>query len=144
MQVEQLRTASGQPINVPLLITPQVFGDDRGFFFESWNQRRFDDAGPRSLKLLFGLGFWHTTCGVGSGECFQHGEQPVPLRRFGGRGLQSARGPQWRPGESLAVLPFQPSGDTSCRRVRCRPCPNDSWNHQGFQGLQPNLNAAAA
>ena len=44
MQVEQLRTASGQPINGPLLITPQVFGDDRGFFFESWNQRRFDDA----------------------------------------------------------------------------------------------------
>ncbi len=44
MQVEQLRTASGQPINGPLLITPQVFGDDRGFFYESWNQRRFDDA----------------------------------------------------------------------------------------------------
>jgi dTDP-4-dehydrorhamnose 3,5-epimerase-like enzyme len=39
MQVEQLRTASGQPINGPLLITPQVFGDDRGFFFESRNQR---------------------------------------------------------------------------------------------------------
>ncbi len=28
----------------PLLITPQVFGDDRGFFYESWNQRRFDEA----------------------------------------------------------------------------------------------------
>jgi dTDP-4-dehydrorhamnose 3,5-epimerase len=23
-----------------LLLTPQVFGDDRGFFFESWNQQR--------------------------------------------------------------------------------------------------------
>jgi dTDP-4-dehydrorhamnose 3,5-epimerase len=44
MQVEQLSTASGQTMQGPLLITPQVFADDRGFFFESWNQRRFDDA----------------------------------------------------------------------------------------------------
>jgi dTDP-4-dehydrorhamnose 3,5-epimerase len=28
----------------PLLITPQIFGDDRGFFYESWNQHRFDQA----------------------------------------------------------------------------------------------------
>jgi dTDP-4-dehydrorhamnose 3,5-epimerase len=28
----------------PLLITPRQFGDDRGFFFESWNQRSFDEA----------------------------------------------------------------------------------------------------
>jgi dTDP-4-dehydrorhamnose 3,5-epimerase len=28
----------------PLLIAPQVFGDDRGFFFESWNQRCFDEV----------------------------------------------------------------------------------------------------
>jgi dTDP-4-dehydrorhamnose 3,5-epimerase len=44
MQVEQLRTTSGQLMEGPLLITPQVFGDDRGFFYESWNQRRFDEA----------------------------------------------------------------------------------------------------
>jgi dTDP-4-dehydrorhamnose 3,5-epimerase len=44
MQVEQLQTPSGQPLDGPLLITPQLFGDDRGFFYESWNQRRFDDA----------------------------------------------------------------------------------------------------
>lgn len=44
MQVEQLRTATGQVIEGPLLITPRVFADDRGFFYESWNQRRFDDA----------------------------------------------------------------------------------------------------
>ena len=44
MRVEQLSTASGQLMQGPLLITPQVFGDDRGFFFESWNQRRFDEA----------------------------------------------------------------------------------------------------
>ena len=44
MQVKPLRTAAGLVMEGPLLITPQVFGDDRGFFFESWNQRRFDEA----------------------------------------------------------------------------------------------------
>ena len=27
------------------LIEPRVFGDARGFFFESWNRRTFADAG---------------------------------------------------------------------------------------------------
>ena len=44
MQVEQLRSATGAMVEGPLLITPQVFGDERGWFFESWNQRRFDEA----------------------------------------------------------------------------------------------------
>lgn len=29
----------------PLVIEPQVFGDERGFFMESWNSARFADAG---------------------------------------------------------------------------------------------------
>jgi dTDP-4-dehydrorhamnose 3,5-epimerase len=28
-----------------LLIEPRVFGDDRGFLFESWNEKRFAEAG---------------------------------------------------------------------------------------------------
>ncbi len=28
-----------------MIITPRVFGDDRGFFLESWNARAFADAG---------------------------------------------------------------------------------------------------
>lgn len=44
MQFEQLKTPKGQTIDGPLLITPQAFGDERGWFFESWNQRKFDDA----------------------------------------------------------------------------------------------------
>ena len=43
MPAETLCSASGQPLSGPLLITPQVFGDDRGFFYESWNERRFRD-----------------------------------------------------------------------------------------------------
>ena len=30
-----------------LVITPKVFGDERGFFFESWNERSFAQAGIR-------------------------------------------------------------------------------------------------
>ena len=40
----QLFTAAGQPLSGPLLITPQMFGDDRGFFYESWNERSFQSA----------------------------------------------------------------------------------------------------
>lgn len=29
-------------VHGPLLLTPRVFGDARGFFFESWNQRQWD------------------------------------------------------------------------------------------------------
>jgi dTDP-4-dehydrorhamnose 3,5-epimerase len=31
-----------------LLIEPKVFGDSRGFFFESWNEREFERAGIRA------------------------------------------------------------------------------------------------
>ena len=44
MQAEQLTSALGSVIDGPLLIKPKVFGDDRGWFFESWNQQRFDDS----------------------------------------------------------------------------------------------------
>ena len=43
MPAELLFTADGHSVQGPLLITPQVFGDERGFFFESWNERRFRD-----------------------------------------------------------------------------------------------------
>jgi dTDP-4-dehydrorhamnose 3,5-epimerase len=41
------------PLNVPdvLLIEPQVFDDDRGFFYESFNQNKFEEA--TGLKINF-------------------------------------------------------------------------------------------
>jgi dTDP-4-dehydrorhamnose 3,5-epimerase len=41
------------PLAIPdvLLIEPQVFGDDRGFFFESFNQNQFEEA--TGLKINF-------------------------------------------------------------------------------------------
>jgi dTDP-4-dehydrorhamnose 3,5-epimerase len=38
------------PTRLPevLLIEPKVFGDARGFFFESWNERQFEHAGIKA------------------------------------------------------------------------------------------------
>jgi dTDP-4-dehydrorhamnose 3,5-epimerase len=49
MRADPLLTSAGTPLagdrhQVPLLLTPRLFGDDRGFFFESWNQRSFAAA----------------------------------------------------------------------------------------------------
>src|SRR5690606_11663204 len=35
-----------------LLIEPKVFGDDRGFFFESFNQKIFEDAVGRPVTFV--------------------------------------------------------------------------------------------
>ena len=52
MQVEVLSTVQAQQVEGPLLITPQVFGDQRGFFYESWNQSRFDQAVGSSMMFV--------------------------------------------------------------------------------------------
>ena len=41
-------------LNIPdvCLIEPQVFGDDRGFFFESFNQHQFDQAIGREVVFV--------------------------------------------------------------------------------------------
>jgi dTDP-4-dehydrorhamnose 3,5-epimerase len=35
------------PLDGVLLLQPQVFGDERGFFLESWNERVFSEAGKQ-------------------------------------------------------------------------------------------------
>ena len=35
-----------------LVIEPQVYGDERGFFFESFNQKRFNDAVGYDVKFV--------------------------------------------------------------------------------------------
>lgn len=46
MKVERLN------ISDVLVLEPTVFGDDRGFFFESFNQRRFDEVIGRSVSFV--------------------------------------------------------------------------------------------
>ncbi|WP_438866284.1 dTDP-4-dehydrorhamnose 3,5-epimerase [Pseudomonas sp. L1(2025)] len=42
------------PLTIPevILFTPKVFGDDRGFFYESFNQKIFEDAVGRPVKFV--------------------------------------------------------------------------------------------
>lgn len=42
------------PLAIPdvLLLEPQVFGDSRGFFFESFNQRKFEQAVGRPVEFV--------------------------------------------------------------------------------------------
>jgi len=44
MHAQRLQSTTGSSVAGPLLLTPRVFGDERGFFFESWNQRAFAEA----------------------------------------------------------------------------------------------------
>jgi len=43
MQADRHSTGNGAAMTGPLLLTPRVFGDPRGFFYESWNQRQFEE-----------------------------------------------------------------------------------------------------
>jgi dTDP-4-dehydrorhamnose 3,5-epimerase len=56
MQAEALTTATGLTLQGPLLLTPRVFGDERGFFFESWNGRQWQqllaDHGQEPVALV--------------------------------------------------------------------------------------------
>jgi dTDP-4-dehydrorhamnose 3,5-epimerase len=42
------------PTRLPevLVLKPRVFADERGFFFESWNQQRFDDAVGAPVRFV--------------------------------------------------------------------------------------------
>jgi dTDP-4-dehydrorhamnose 3,5-epimerase len=42
------------PLSIPdvVLLEPKVFGDDRGFFFESFNQRQFEEVIGRSVTFV--------------------------------------------------------------------------------------------
>ena len=42
MHFENLKTEENLVINDLIVITPDVYKDDRGFFFESWNQDKFN------------------------------------------------------------------------------------------------------
>ena len=42
MNINVLKSKSGIEINGPILITPDIITDSRGFFYESWNQKKFD------------------------------------------------------------------------------------------------------
>ena len=44
MKIDNIISNKGNLISGPLLIKPDLIIDERGFFFESWNRRLFDDV----------------------------------------------------------------------------------------------------
>ena len=51
MEFQTLRSNENLAINESLILTPNIIGDERGFFFESWNQKKFDAAVGK--KIVF-------------------------------------------------------------------------------------------
>ena len=41
MKISPLKTTENIEIDGPLLISPNIFEDSRGFFYESWNKEAF-------------------------------------------------------------------------------------------------------
>lgn len=84
MKVERLCSNRGQLLEGPLLLTPKVFEDDRGFFYESWNVLNFQNAliddgwSKESAKSIqfFQDNHSRSKCGVLRGLHFQL--PPVP------------------------------------------------------------------
>lgn len=42
LDAEKLRSTEGKVLDGSLVLTPKLYEDDRGFFYESWNKRSFD------------------------------------------------------------------------------------------------------
>ena len=74
MQAERLTAHSGLTLKGPLLITPKGFGDDRGFFFESWNQSAFAaalEADGQPVPAFVQDNHSRSSCGVLRGLHYQ-------------------------------------------------------------------------
>ncbi len=52
MNIEKVKTSSGQIIENLLLINPKVFCDKRGFFFESWNDKVFKSLIDENINFV--------------------------------------------------------------------------------------------
>ena len=51
MKFTTLRNAKGEEIEGPILLTPNVFNDERGYFYESWNERIFNKIIEKEVKF---------------------------------------------------------------------------------------------
>ena len=50
-EYETLKTKKGEFIDGPLLISPKIFNDKRGYFYESWNQKKFESYIGNSINF---------------------------------------------------------------------------------------------
>ena len=52
MQIKFLKSQKGDKINGPLILNPVKFIDRRGFFFESWNEEKFNDIISKKVTFV--------------------------------------------------------------------------------------------
>ncbi len=52
MQKNLLKTKKGFDMKGPFMITPQIYLDKRGFFYESWNKEKFDYLLEREVNFV--------------------------------------------------------------------------------------------
>jgi len=52
MEYLKVRSNKGNLIKGPLIIKPKIFSDDRGYFFESWNQSEFNQIISRQVNFV--------------------------------------------------------------------------------------------
>ena len=52
MNKELLKTQSGQSIDGPIVIKTNIFDDQRGFFYESWNSKIFNELVLDKVKFV--------------------------------------------------------------------------------------------
>ena len=52
MEIEEIRSENGIVINGLLLITPKIFRDPRGYFFESWNNKLFSKRVNKKVTFV--------------------------------------------------------------------------------------------
>ena len=52
MQIKFLKSQKGDRIYGPLILNPDKFFDSRGFFFESWNEKKFNDIISKKVTFV--------------------------------------------------------------------------------------------
>ena len=52
MKIKFLKTENDKKIDGPLILNPYRFIDSRGFFFESWNAKKFDEIISRKVNFV--------------------------------------------------------------------------------------------
>ena len=52
MNFSNLKTSGGKILEGPILITPKIYSDERGFFYESWNKKLFNEFVGREINFV--------------------------------------------------------------------------------------------
>ena len=52
MNIKKLKNNYGEYLDGPLIIYPNIYEDERGYFYESWNKRNYDNIFEREVEFV--------------------------------------------------------------------------------------------